>query len=40
MGAGTNLIWIDQDLDILAVLRWVDQPSTDAVISGFMAAME
>lgn len=40
MGAGSNLIWIDQDLDILAVLRWVDQASLDAVISGFMAAME
>lgn len=40
MGAGTNLIWIDQDLDILAVFRWVDQASVDAVISGFMAAME
>ncbi|MEQ8507147.1 MAG: serine hydrolase [Rhodospirillales bacterium] len=40
MGAGTNLIWIDQELDILAVFRWVDQPSLDAVISGFMAALK
>lgn len=40
MGAGSNLIWIDQELDILAVFRWVDQPSLDAVISGFMAALK
>jgi CubicO group peptidase (beta-lactamase class C family) len=40
MGAGASLIWIDQELDILAVFRWVDQASLDPVISGFMAAME
>lgn len=40
LGAGTNLIWIDQEQDILAVFRWVDRASLDALISGFMAALE
>lgn len=40
MGAGTNLIWIDQERDILFVGRWMHSPSVDAVISGFMAALE
>ena len=40
VSAGTNLIWIDQEQDILAVFRWVDRASLDALISGFMAALE
>ena len=40
LGAGSNLIWIDQEQDILAVFRWVDQASMDALISAFMAAVE
>ncbi|MEK9671769.1 MAG: serine hydrolase [Rhodospirillaceae bacterium] len=40
MGAGTSLIWIDQEHDILMVARWMDQASVDAVISGFMAALD
>ncbi len=39
LGAGSNLIWIDRPLDIVAVLRWVDQASTNAVIGHFTAAM-
>ncbi len=40
MGAGTNLIWIDRAQDILMVARWIDKPSVDTVISGFMAALD
>lgn len=40
MGAGTSVIWIDQEQDILMVARWMDQASVDAIISGFMAALD
>ena len=40
MGAGTSLIWIDQERDILAVFRWVDQARVDDVIGAFMAALD
>ena len=29
LGAGTNLIWIDRGLDLVAVIRWIDQGSID-----------
>ena len=32
MGAGTNLIWIDPDRDIVAVLRWIDK----GAVNGFL----
>lgn len=40
LGAGSNLIWIDRALDIVAVLRWVDQASTNAVLGRFTTAMD
>lgn len=40
MGAGTNLIWIDQERDILMVARWVDPAAVDLVIAAFMAALK
>ena len=38
MGAGTNLIWIDQDLDLMMVTRWIDKASADDIIAGFINA--
>ena len=32
-GAGSNVIWIDPDHDLVVVLRWIDKPSVD----GFLA---
>ncbi len=32
MGAGTNLVWIDPERDIVAVLRWIDK----GAVSGFL----
>ena len=33
VGAGTNVIWIDPDLDLLMVARWIDQSKIDALIA-------
>lgn len=35
LGAGTNLIWIDPDNDLVVVLRWIDKSAVD----GFMARL-
>ncbi|MEZ5818652.1 MAG: serine hydrolase [Hyphomicrobiaceae bacterium] len=32
MGAGTNLVWIDPDRDLVAVLRWIDK----GAVNGFL----
>ncbi len=40
VGAGSNLIWIDQELDVLIVSRWIDQAAIDPMIAAFMKAME
>ena len=34
-GAGNNMIWIDPEHDLVAVLRWIDK----AAVSGFMARL-
>ena len=35
IGAGTNMIWIDPDHDLVTVLRWID----GAAVGGFMARL-
>lgn len=32
LGAGTNLIWIDPALDLVGVIRWIDQGSIDGFL--------
>ncbi len=39
LGAGSNVIWIDRSLDIVAVVRWVDQAKTNDVLARFVAAL-
>jgi len=39
MGAGSHLIWVDQKLDLVAVLRWLDKSKADDIIAGFMRAL-
>jgi CubicO group peptidase (beta-lactamase class C family) len=34
-GAGNNMIWIDPEHDLVAVLRWIDK----AAVGGFMARL-
>ena len=38
-GAGGNLIWIDPQHDIVAVLRWIDPASVDAFLRLLLAAV-
>ena len=40
LGAGSNLIWIDQALDIVGVFRWIDQARIDGLLGHFMAALK
>ncbi len=37
LGAGTNLIWIDPELDLVGVVRWIDQNTIDGFL-GLAAA--
>ena len=40
LGAGSNLIWIDQELDIVGVFRWIEQGKIDGLLGRFMAALK
>ena len=39
LGAGYNLIWLDPDLDLVAVVRWIDQARIDEWIARVMKAL-
>ncbi len=39
VGAGTNLIWIDPDRDVVAVLRWIDKGCVDGFLERLAAAI-
>lgn len=39
MGAGSNLIWIDTQLDIIMVARWIAGDDIDGLIAAFMRAL-
>ena len=38
-GAGSNIVYIDRENDLLVVLRWVDGRRLDAVLGGFLGAL-
>lgn len=40
LGAGSNVIWVDPELDLVAVVRWIDNREIDAFISRVMAAVD
>lgn len=40
LGAGTNIIWIDRDRDLLVVARWADKGSIDGLCQHVLAAIE
>ncbi len=40
LGAGSNLIWIDPELDIVGVFRWIDQEYIDEMIGKMWAAIK
>jgi hypothetical protein len=39
LGAGSNVIWIDPQNDILAVVRWIDNPQIDGFMRLVVASM-
>jgi CubicO group peptidase (beta-lactamase class C family) len=39
IGAGTNIIWIDPEHDIVAVVRWIDSTAVDGFIAQVLAAL-
>jgi CubicO group peptidase (beta-lactamase class C family) len=39
MGAGSNIIWVDPDRDLVAVLRWIDKASVDGFLERLAAAV-
>jgi CubicO group peptidase (beta-lactamase class C family) len=40
MGAGTNLIWIDGEHDLVTVLRWIDKTKVDGFLERLMVAVK
>ena len=39
-GAGSNVIWIDPDHDLVAVVRWIDKGSMDGFVARVLSAVE
>jgi len=39
IGAGTNIIWIDPDHDLVAVVRWIDSNAVDGFMAQVLAAI-
>jgi CubicO group peptidase (beta-lactamase class C family) len=39
VGAGSNLIWIDRQHDLVAVLRWIDPSAFDGFFARVLAAL-
>jgi hypothetical protein len=39
-GAGSNVIWIDPEHDLVAVVRWIDKASLDGFFARLLAAVE
>ena len=38
-GAGSNVIWIDPEHDLVAVVRWIDKPSFDGFVKHLMESL-
>ena len=38
MGAGSNMIWVDREHDLVAVLRWIDKDAVGEFLAKLMAA--
>ena len=39
IGAGSNVVWIDQELGIAAVARWIDQKKIGEFLERVMASL-
>ena len=40
MGAGSNIIWVDFEHDLVVVLRWIDKGAVGDFLAKLMAAVE
>jgi hypothetical protein len=40
MGAGSNIIWVDLEHDLVAVLRWIAKGAVGDFLAKLMAAVE
>ena len=39
LGAGSNVIWVDPEHDLVVVLRWIDKAAFDGFIDRLLAAL-
>ena len=39
LGAGSHVIWIDRDHDLVVVARWIDKLSVDGLLARILAAV-
>jgi CubicO group peptidase (beta-lactamase class C family) len=39
IGAGSNIVWIDPDHDLILVARWIDETAVEGLIERLMAAL-
>jgi hypothetical protein len=39
MGAGSNLVWVDPERDLVAVLRWIDKGAVDGFLERLAKAI-
>jgi CubicO group peptidase (beta-lactamase class C family) len=39
LGWGSNIIWVDPEHDLVAVLRWIDGPAVDGFVKRTLAAL-
>lgn len=40
IGNGTNMIYVDPDHDLVAVVRWIDNKAMDEFVKRLIAAVE
>lgn len=40
LGAGTNMIWVDPEHDLVVVVRWIDRREIDGFIQRLLAAVK
>jgi hypothetical protein len=39
LGAGSNIIWIDPEHDLVTVLRWINKTAVDGFLGRLLAAV-
>jgi CubicO group peptidase (beta-lactamase class C family) len=39
IGNGTNMIYVDQENDVVAVVRWIERPAIDGFVKRLLAAV-